>query len=372
MKTFILSLLPALVLSLAQPSFGADSLSETLQRGLFEEEANHNLEGAIKAYQSVLQQTDEQRKLAATAVFRLGECYRKLGKTNEASAQYERILREFSDQTELAALSRQNLQSFGHTAQTASEPPLELIRARAELARRLTMYGPEHPAVKEQRSVVESLEKSFAARGGAPEEGATTDEEQKEIQRIKAMIKDSPDLINGRTPPSLLTPLHGAARVGHLTVAQFLLANGADVDALDDQSQTPLHLAAMNGHKSMVELLLANKAAVEPKANPTTPLHLAAANGYKLVASVLLAHGANVNAKNKAGWTPLHFAVVHGYTSVAELLIENKADVNAATAAGKMSWGRISARRSLLCTWQRGKTTRRSLIYFAHMAPMSI
>src|SRR6266496_395639 len=46
MKTFIVSLLPALLLSLAQLSPAADTLSETLQKGLFEEEANHNLEGA--------------------------------------------------------------------------------------------------------------------------------------------------------------------------------------------------------------------------------------------------------------------------------------------------------------------------------------
>src|SRR5712691_6297363 len=128
MKTFIASLLPALLLSLAQLSPAADSLSETLQKGLFEEEANHNLEGAIKAYQSVLQQTDEQRKLAATAVFRLGECYRKLGKTNEASAQYERILREFGDQTTLADLSRQHL---GRSAAATPGESLELAKARA-------------------------------------------------------------------------------------------------------------------------------------------------------------------------------------------------------------------------------------------------
>jgi ankyrin repeat protein len=337
MKTFIVSLFPALLLSLAQPSFAADSLSETLQRGLFEEEANHNLEGAIKAYQSVLQQTDEQRKLAATAVFRLGECYRKLGKTNEASAQYERILREFSDQTALVDLSRQHVPQSTAT----SGESLELAKARAELARRRVIYGEENPEVRQQLAVVQSLERSLAQRGPVPGEAAPTDEEQKEIQRIKAMIKDSPDLINGRGAPNsgLQTQLHEAARVGHLTVAQFLLANGADVDALDSQNQTPLHYAAMNGHKSMVELLLANKAAVEPKPNPTTPLHLAAANGYKLVASVLLAHGANVNAKNAAGWTPLHFAAVHGYTSVAELLIENKADVNATSTGGQYELG---------------------------------
>src|SRR6266542_1900654 len=76
----------------------SDSLTLKLQQGLFEEEANHNVDAAIKAYESVIQQTDAQRKVIATAVFRLGECYRKLGKTNEAQAFYQRVVRDFADQ----------------------------------------------------------------------------------------------------------------------------------------------------------------------------------------------------------------------------------------------------------------------------------
>src|SRR5216117_2688484 len=86
-----------------------NDLSAALQRGLFEEEANHNLDAAIQAYQSVINQYDKDRKLAATAIFRLGESYRKQGKTNEATAQYERVLREFADQSTLADLSRNYL-----------------------------------------------------------------------------------------------------------------------------------------------------------------------------------------------------------------------------------------------------------------------
>ncbi|MBA4149287.1 MAG: tetratricopeptide repeat protein [Verrucomicrobia bacterium] len=83
-----------------------NELTTLLQKGLFEEEANHNLEAATQAYQTVITQFDKDRKLAATAVFRLGEVFRKQGKTNEAKAQYERVLREFPDQEKLAALSR--------------------------------------------------------------------------------------------------------------------------------------------------------------------------------------------------------------------------------------------------------------------------
>jgi len=71
MKKVIL-ILTALLLVLPRHASAADTLNETLQKGLFEEEGNHNLDAAIKAYQAVLQQSDEQRKMAATAIFRLG------------------------------------------------------------------------------------------------------------------------------------------------------------------------------------------------------------------------------------------------------------------------------------------------------------
>ena len=370
MKTRILHLVAALVVGLVNSTPAAETLSETLQKGLFEEEANHNLDAAIKAYQSVLSQTDEQRKLAATAVFRLGECYRKLGRTNDATAQYERILREFSDQTTLTDLSGQNLAALG-VAKTVRpqgisraarleqkrllEEEIKLdeqdLQRTTELLKQKVV--PQSAIAQVQRRLLElrrqlaGLDLAQESNAGGPEEGVqatSTDEEQKELQGIKAIIKDSPDLINARIQTGSInqyqTRLHKAAELGQLTVAQFLLANGAQVDALDSMNRTPLHLAALNGHKSLVELLLANKAAVDGKMTPSsTPLHLAANNGHKLVAAVLLAHGAKVNARTWSGWTPLHNAVVHGNKAVAELLLEQKADLNAASTSSETEPG---------------------------------
>ena len=79
-----------------------NNLTGLLQQGLFEEQANRNLEAAIADYQSLATQFEKDRQLAATAVFRLGECYRAQGRTNEAASQYQRIIREFSDQQTLA------------------------------------------------------------------------------------------------------------------------------------------------------------------------------------------------------------------------------------------------------------------------------
>src|ERR1039458_10093018 len=130
-------LLCAALCLLAWPARAAtNDVTSAIQRGLFEEEANQNLGAAIQAYQTVANQFDKDRKLAATAIFRLGECYRKQGNTNDAATQYERILREFSDQPTLVTLSRQSLVGMG-SASPAPAAPAMSDTARQEQKRLL-------------------------------------------------------------------------------------------------------------------------------------------------------------------------------------------------------------------------------------------
>jgi ankyrin repeat protein len=122
------------LLSTLPPALASTNLSLTLQQALFEEEANHNLPAAIQSYQALIAQHDQDRKLAATAVFRLGECYRKQGNVKDAAAQYERVIRDFSDQSSLVSLSRENLASLGVRPQTQ---PIASDAARQEQKRLL-------------------------------------------------------------------------------------------------------------------------------------------------------------------------------------------------------------------------------------------
>lgn len=120
MKTKICFFIVLLAATLAGAQ--TNNLTTLLQQGLFEEQANRNLDAAIADYQSLAAQFDKDRQLAATAVFRLGECYRMQGKTNEAALEYQRIVNEFSDQTSLATLSRQNQAGLGPAPAKAAPP----------------------------------------------------------------------------------------------------------------------------------------------------------------------------------------------------------------------------------------------------------
>ena len=308
MNTLKLGIVIGAAFIAAQNLLGAASNDPTalLQKALFEEEANHNLPAAIDAYQSVITQFEKERKLAGTAVFRLGECYRKQGNTNDAVTQYQRILQEFSDQASLVTLSRQNLAGLSSVA-----PATTVVAG-----------GTSGPA-------------NFV--GSAP---ATSDEAE-EVRRIQAMIKDSPDLIAAKDYTGR-SPLHRAAEKGQLVVATFLLNNGAEVNSKDRNGLTPLHLATSQGHKAMIELLLDHQADVQASAygnNEYTPLHFAAQRGYRSLLEVLLAHKAQVNAKASGGIMALHLAVVNGFKSIAEVLLSSGADVNAIASSIPNSTG---------------------------------
>lgn len=371
-------LVTALALQISPARAATNDLTSTLQRGLFEEEANLNLGAAIQAYQAVASQFDKDRKLAATAIFRLGECYRKQGNTNNAAVQYERILREFSDQPTLVTLSRQTLVTMGTAPAVPAAPILSdaarqeqkrlleeeirLVQKQLETQKRQVEAGiiPSDAIVPTERDLLRLKRQVAALDAGQPISFAAAEvsapaasSEADEVRRLQALIKDSPDLINAPDSKGE-TLLQSAAAKGNLAVVKLLLDNGAAVDGLQQPGLTALHFAAGNGHKAIVDLLLAKGA--KPGAQTgggVTALHLAARKGYESVAKALLAAGAPVNAKTTAaetrdypstalpyrlttaGQTPLHLAAAAGYAGLVESLLAKGAEVNLMDEAGR-------------------------------------
>lgn len=294
----------------------AEDLIKSLQKGLFEEEANQNLEAAIKAYQSVVSQAEEPRKIMATALFRLGECYRKQGQTNLAAEQYQRILNNFQDHTNLTLLSQQQLAALG------------VLDVMNPLTDKANLLQPD---------------------------------EAKELRRVQILVKTSPDLAGQElanaaasgylqvvrwlleqkvaTLSGLNSALYNAVESGHMAIAELLLNSGAEVNFLfSTRQETILNRAVKKGFHNLAQFLLKNKA--NPNAYPVnygrsllaTPLFSAIYVSAEMT-RLLLQNGADPNARDSDGYTAFGRACQTGNEDLVRLFLAHKAEINPVSSA---------------------------------------
>ena len=80
----------AILLACAATGFAQEHMADTLRNGILEEDSKQNPRAAIQQYQAVMTQFAEARQTAATALFRMAECYRKQGNGPQAIAAYQR------------------------------------------------------------------------------------------------------------------------------------------------------------------------------------------------------------------------------------------------------------------------------------------
>jgi ankyrin repeat protein/Zn-dependent protease with chaperone function len=135
-----------------------------------------------------------------------------------------------------------------------------------------------------------------------------------------------------------VSSIYLAAYVGDLAKVKSCIAKGVRAEAQDGSGLTPLHAAAGAGQRAIAEFLISQGASVNASAVPEglgTPLHYAADGGSKEMTELLIKQGATVDARNKEGETPLHIAAQKGYSDLTQLLIANKADLNAKTKNGQ-------------------------------------
>jgi len=113
----------------------------------------------------------------------------------------------------------------------------------------------------------------------------------------------NPNEYNSEIDGSIL--IHLGVQCDRLDIVDFLIANGADIDAVTTEGNTALHIAT------------------EKKSNP--------------MIRTLLDKGANPNFINTAGASPLHLAAVLGDDNIAitKVLVEYGADVNKKTIKGR-------------------------------------
>ncbi|CAH0550681.1 unnamed protein product [Brassicogethes aeneus] len=274
-------------------------------------------------------------------------------------------------------------QRGGAGRKNATEAPLAVARAAtgAHLARHRRrvyiekrrggavtglMYASQQGDVDAVRSILKTQSGSLFDRdrtGKSALHYCSTSDSVRAAQAADLLAMAAPDLIQSRDEDGF-TPLHLAVIAGNMQLVTFLLANKADVNAVDNEKHTVVHWATVCGETSALRAVLAAGAPVStPDVHGGYPLHYAAqmCGGERdsslglQVLQTLLAHtdisvtvmdgdkrqpllwaasagsarallsliraGANVEACDKDGLTALHCAASRGHTDCIDTLL---------------------------------------------------
>jgi hypothetical protein len=138
--------------------------------------------------------------------------------------------------------------------------------------------------------------------------------------------------------------MHAAVRENNLESLKAAIANGEDINGVDQMSRTPLHLAAWKGDAPMVQFLLRMKASLNMKAKDNfLPLHFAILSDsfeccQLLVNAATIATATSSGEKkilesrlSKGNKTALHLAANKGNYQIVELLLNAGVDPCALT-----------------------------------------
>lgn len=110
------------VLSLAAAQKSQSQSAEVLLgAALHQEEVEGNFEAAIETYKKILADHPDNRPIAARALLQMGRCYEKLGKSGARTA-YERLVREYADQSEEVKQARTRLAALLKPRSVPKEP----------------------------------------------------------------------------------------------------------------------------------------------------------------------------------------------------------------------------------------------------------
>jgi len=156
--------------------------------------------------------------------------------------------------------------------------------------------------------------------------------EADDLDAVRGLILAGED-ING--PNSVgHTPLH---LVKSIPMAQWLIENGASLEAITDRGDTPLLTASAVGPPEVVSFLVnagADARQPNPKTGFTVLHYIAWSEGREALAARMIEAGADVNARNRNLRTPLHVAANNLIEPLTGMLLAHGADPDALDEEG--------------------------------------
>ena len=143
-----------------------------------------------------------------------------------------------------------------------------------------------------------------------------------DYDRVYDILKYDPDMINTFSPDGF-TPLGLASYFGHYDLVKMLLSKGAEVNiySKNEMKVMPIHSAVSTDNLEIAQLLLENKAdpnAIQMKG--ITPLHAAAHNGSVDMIKLLLDYKADTNAQMVDGTRAADIAMDKNNKQAADLI----------------------------------------------------
>jgi len=141
-------------------------------------------------------------------------------------------------------------------------------------------------------------------------------------ERIKELVETESDLTRAWSSDGF-TALHLASFFGNLESVKILVTNGADVTTTsrNPMAVAPMGSASSSGQTEIVEFLLAQGAEVDaPQTGGVTALHSAAHNGNQPLVILLLSKGADPKLRTDDGRNAVDMARDNGHDAVVQLL----------------------------------------------------
>jgi ankyrin repeat protein len=166
------------------------------------------------------------------------------------------------------------------------------------------------------------------------------------LDRMLSSLRPTGDVLN--TPnQDTMTPLHGAAIMGHFHTLSELLSLGANPSIANQYKQLPifsslglpvLHEGDLKENKMKIFRLLKEKAPESVKLqddNGDTVLHEMAAHGFSaLITELLQTNPELAEIKNYHTHYPVHTAILNGQTDGVRLLLQQKGGETLADSHG--------------------------------------